>query len=46
MNKHRLIILARPGDSTNILFHSLKNDFEIAAVILEKPVAASELLKK
>lgn len=46
MNKHKLIILARAGDSTNILFHSLKNDFEIEAVILEKPTAASELLKK
>jgi folate-dependent phosphoribosylglycinamide formyltransferase PurN len=39
-------MLARPGYSTNILFHSLKNDFEIETVILEKPVAASELLKK
>lgn len=35
-----------PGDSTNILFHALKNDFEIEAVILERPVAPSELLKK
>ncbi len=39
-------MLARPGDSTNILFHSLQNDFEIEAVILEKPMAASELIKK
>lgn len=39
-------MLARRGDSTNILFHALKNDFEIEAVILEEPVAASELLKK
>ena len=46
MDKHRLIMLARPGDSTNILFHSLKNDFQIEAVMLEKPVAARELLKK
>ncbi|MGN6267667.1 MAG: formyl transferase [Ginsengibacter sp.] len=39
-------MLARPGDSTNILFHALKNDFEIEAVILERPVAPNELLKK
>ncbi len=46
MNNHRLLILARLGESTNILFHSLENDFEIEAIILEKPVAASELIKK
>lgn len=39
-------MLARAGDSTNMLFHSLKNDFEIEAIILEKPVAPLELLKK
>ncbi len=46
MNKRKLILLARNGASTRILYNSLKNDFEIEAIILEKPVSAKEFIKK
>lgn len=46
MNKRKLILLARNGTSTRILYNSLKNDFEIEAVILEKPVSSKEFIKK
>src|SRR5690242_1753581 len=46
MNKHRIVILAGKGVSTNILFHSLKNDYDIQAVILEDAVPTREFLKK
>ena len=46
MNKRRIVMLAGKGVSTNILFHSLKNDFHIQAVILEDAVPAKEFLKK
>lgn len=39
-------MLGGKGISTNILFHSLKNDYEIAAVILEDAVPTKEFLKK
>jgi methionyl-tRNA formyltransferase len=40
------VMLAGKGVSTNILFHSLKNDYDIQAVILEDAVPAKEFLKK
>jgi hypothetical protein len=46
MNKRKLILLARNGASTRILYKSLKNDFEIGAIIVEKPVSAKEFIKK
>lgn len=46
MNKRRIVILAGKGVSTNILFHSLKSDYNIEAVILENPVPTKEFLKK
>jgi len=46
MNKRKLILLARNGASTRILYNSLKNDFEIGAIIVEKPVSAKEFIKK
>jgi methionyl-tRNA formyltransferase len=46
MNKRRLIMLAGKGASTNILYHSLKNEYEIEAIILEDPVPKKEFLKK
>lgn len=39
-------MLAGKGISTKILFHSLKNDYDIQAVILEDAVPAKEFLKK
>lgn len=46
MNTHRIIILAREGESTNILYNALKNDYDIEAIILEAPVSKKEFLKK
>lgn len=46
LNKRRIIILAASGVSTDILFNSLKNNYDIEAVILEKPVPPMEFLKK
>lgn len=46
MKKRRIIILATTGISTNILYNSLKNDYNIEAVILEKPVPLVQFLKK
>lgn len=46
MNKKKLILLAQKGASTRILYHSLENEFDIEAVILEKPVPPIEFLKK
>ena len=46
MKKHRLIILAQKGASTNILYHALKSDYNIETIILESPVSKKEFLKK
>jgi methionyl-tRNA formyltransferase len=46
MNKHRIVMLAGKGISTNILYHSLKSDYNIEAVILENGVPTKEFLKK
>lgn len=46
MNKRRIVMLAGKGVSTNILFHSLKNDYDIQGVILEDAVSTKEFLKK
>lgn len=39
-------MLAGRGTSTDVLYNSLKNDYDIAAVILEEPVRKKEFLKK
>jgi methionyl-tRNA formyltransferase len=46
MNKKRLVLLASKGISTNILYNSLKNDYNIEAVLLEEPVPRKEFIKK
>ena len=46
MNKHQLLILAAEGISTNILYNSLKNEYNIEAIIIEQPVSRKEFLKK
>lgn len=46
MNKHKLLILAGKGISTNILFNSLKDEFDVEAIIIERPVSRTEFLKK
>jgi folate-dependent phosphoribosylglycinamide formyltransferase PurN len=46
MNKHKLLILATEGISTNILYNSLEKEYNIEAIILEQPVARKQFLKK
>ena len=46
MKKHRVLILAQEGASTNILYHALKNEYNVEAIILESPVSKKEFLKK
>jgi methionyl-tRNA formyltransferase len=46
MNKRKLVILAGKGTSTAILYNSLKNEYDVAAVILEEPVDRKQFIKK
>lgn len=46
MDKRRLVLLAGKGISTNILYNSLKNDYQIEAILLEEAVPRKEFLKK
>ena len=46
MNNPKIVMLAGRGDSTNILFHALKNEFPVNSIILEEPVSKKEFLKK
>lgn len=39
-----VILLAAPCSATNILYHSLKTDFPVEKVVLERPVSAGTLL--
>ncbi len=46
MNNPKIILLAGKGSSTNIIYHALKNEFPLAAIILEEPVSKTGFLKK
>src|SRR5437588_11348827 len=46
MENKKIVMLAGEGRSTRILYHSLKEEFDIVAVILETPVKKTELLQK
>ena len=46
MNERKFVLLAGKGISTDILYNSLKNDFNIEAIILEEPVPPKEFIKK
>lgn len=46
MNDAKIVLLAGEGDSTNILYHALKNDFAIHSIILERPVDKKNFIKK
>ena len=46
MSNPKIILLAGKGSSTNIIYHALKNEFPLAAIILEEPVNKREFLKK
>ncbi|MDF7810207.1 formyl transferase [Hymenobacter sp. YC55] len=42
----RIVILAGPGESTNILFHALDAEFGIHRILVETPVSQKQLLKR
>jgi folate-dependent phosphoribosylglycinamide formyltransferase PurN len=44
--KLKIVILAGKGFSTNVMYHALKDDFYITAVILEEKPSSIQLLKK
>ena len=46
MDKRRLVLLAGKGISTNILYNSLKNDYQIEAILLEEHLPRKEFVKK
>ncbi len=46
MNTPKIVLLAGKGTSTNVLYHALKNDFNIDAIILEKPMGRGTFIKK
>ncbi|MEO8822852.1 MAG: formyl transferase [Ginsengibacter sp.] len=46
MNKKKLVMLAGKGLSTNILYNSLKEEFEILSILLEDPVPIIQFIKK
>lgn len=46
MERRKILILAGKGSSTNIVYHSLKDEYDVMAVILENPVPRKEFLKR
>src|SRR5258708_13443974 len=41
-----VVLLASPGESTNIIFNAIKDEFHIEAAVIEEPVDRLELLKR
>jgi methionyl-tRNA formyltransferase len=46
MSKPGLVILATDGQSTNMLYHALKDDYHIIKVVFEDRVSRAELVQK
>ncbi|MBG8552289.1 formyl transferase [Hymenobacter guriensis] len=46
MSTKKIVILAGPGESTDILFHALDAEFGVHRIILETPVSQQQLLKR
>ncbi|MBC6988308.1 formyl transferase [Hymenobacter sp. BT491] len=42
----KIVILAGPGESTDILFHALDREFGVHRIIVETPVSQKQLLKR
>jgi folate-dependent phosphoribosylglycinamide formyltransferase PurN len=42
----KIVMLAGPGESTNILFHALDAEFGVHRIIVETPVSQKQLLKR
>ncbi|UYZ57435.1 formyl transferase [Hymenobacter latericus] len=45
-DNNKIVILAGPGESTNILFHALNQEFGVHKIIIETPVSQKQLLKR
>lgn len=41
----KVVMLAKPGDSTNLVYHALEPEFGVARVILEAPIGRAQLLR-
>ena len=46
MSSSRIVVLAGPGPSTDILFHALDGAFGVHRIIVEEPVGQRQLLKR
>lgn len=46
VNSKKVVILAGPGESTDILFHALDAEFGVHRIIVETPVSQQQLLKR
>lgn len=46
MKDKKIVILAGKGASTNIVYHALRSEFNITAVILEEPISKTLFLKR
>ena len=44
MSRSKIVLLAGPGISTRVLYHALKDEFEIDHIILEAPVSKKQLI--
>jgi len=42
----KIVILAGPGESTNILFHALDAEFGVHRIVVETPISQKQLLKR
>ncbi|SMB89583.1 formyl transferase domain protein [Hymenobacter roseosalivarius DSM 11622] len=46
ISSQRIVVLAGPGKSTDILFHALDREFGVQRIIVETPVSQKQLLKR
>ena len=46
MNVKRLVLLASPGEATNISFNALQSFFPPMAVVLEQPLPRTQFLRR
>jgi len=46
MNRGRVLLLAKLGDSTRIVYHRLVRDFDVCALVLEDAVSKRELVTR
>ena len=46
MSRSKIVLLAGPGISTRVLYHALKEEFDIDHIILEAPVSKKQLISR